>query len=145
MAEESPSQTVATGSESAAAAAAEPPKAAGQEVPTQPGTAEAPHESSTKGMLREAILKVMEEIEYHEREAKKHLQQAEALRNDLRDSFAFLQERGGAGKPAEVPGESRPSPVAEQDTKGKAKAAPPDRQPRGKPRKKPAAGKTREG
>jgi hypothetical protein len=68
-------------------------------------------------MLREAIQKVMEEIEFHEREAKHHLQLADELRNDLRDSFAFLQERRRESPPKEVVDKSQavvslePSPM----------------------------------
>ena len=51
-----------------------------------------------KGILQEAIRKVMEEIEHHENEAKKHLQQAAQLRKDLRESIAFLQEQGEKGQ-----------------------------------------------
>jgi len=56
--------------------------------------AETPPESQARGILRDAIRKVMEEIERHEVEAKKHLQQARELRKDLRESIAFLQEQG---------------------------------------------------
>jgi hypothetical protein len=64
-------------------------------------TSEHPQErgvSSAKGLLQEAIRKVMEEIEHHENEAKKHLQQAAELRKDLRESIAFLQEQGEKGQ-----------------------------------------------
>jgi hypothetical protein len=63
-------------------------------------------DSPTKGMLREAIQKVLEEIAHHETEAKKHLQQAQELRKDLRDSFSFLQDRGPKGKPVAASVES---------------------------------------
>src|SRR5262249_6139238 len=102
MAEEYPSQMIEAGSENTESVAKERPPAGGEGVPTLPGTAERWPESSTKGMLREAIQKVMAEIEFHEQEANKHLQQAEALRKDLRESFAFLQEREGKGKSIEV-------------------------------------------
>jgi hypothetical protein len=71
-------------------------------------------------MLREAIQKIMEEIEFHEREAKKHLHQAEELRNELRDSFAFLQERKGKA-PVEVTMKDQPIKAAEPDAKTGAK------------------------
>jgi hypothetical protein len=71
-------------------------------------------------MLREAIQKVMEEIEFHEREAKHHLQLAEELRNDLRDSFAFLQERRREGPPKEVVDKSRAAMSLEPSPKEQA-------------------------
>src|SRR5438067_2491668 len=92
MANETPLQTVETG-DNGEAVAEDLTVAEEQEVATTLGAAQGRPESSTKGMLREAIQKVMKEIEHHEREAKKHLQHAKALRKDLRDSFAFLQER----------------------------------------------------
>src|SRR5436305_2039710 len=101
MADEIPSPAVVGEAETAASAD-------GQEAGTAPGAAESPQESSTKGMLREAIHKVMEEIDHHEREAKRHLAQARALRKDLRESFSFLQERKD-DEPIEAPIESRPS------------------------------------
>jgi hypothetical protein len=102
---------------------------------------EAAPESSTRGMLREAIQKVMDEISYHEREAKKHLQQAAELRKDLRDSFAFLQERRGDAKPAAAADSRAPEPAA----KGKAKETGLEEKPlRVAGRKKPGAGKAKD-
>jgi hypothetical protein len=126
--------------------AEERPEADGRETPTQSTTGAGPQESSTKGMLREAIQKVMEEISYHEQEARKHMQQAEALRKDLRESFAFLQEREGKGKPTGMPGEARPSRVVDEAPQGKAKeVAPTARQPRGSPKKQSAGRKSKGG
>jgi hypothetical protein len=73
------------------------------EVPAPPAAAEAGPESSTGRILREAIQKVMEQISHHEREAKKHLRQADQLRKDLRESFSFLQDQKTKDKPAAAP------------------------------------------
>jgi hypothetical protein len=59
-------------------------------------------ESGARGMLREAILKVMEEIEQHEREAKLHLQKATELRKALRESISFLHEEGEKKTPMAI-------------------------------------------
>ena len=110
---------------------------AGFERPAVGVEPERPPESNTKGMLREAIQKVMGEIEFHEREAKNHLQQAEELRKDLRESFAFLLTQEGGVNPGESPDEGRPAEVA---------APSPPEQP--KPvavEKHPRAGKKRPG
>jgi hypothetical protein len=69
-------------------------------------------------MLRDAIQKVMEEIALHEKEAREHKQQADALRRDLRESFAFLQDQKGKAKPGEVLSEKS----GEADTAAKAEA-----------------------
>jgi hypothetical protein len=60
----------------------------GAEVP------QSARESKTRGILRDAIRKVMEEIEHHEAEGKRHFQLAADLRKDLRESIRFLQEQG---------------------------------------------------
>jgi hypothetical protein len=94
-------------------------------------------ESSTKGMLRDAIQKVMDEIAFHEREAKKHLQMAEELRKDLRGSFAFLQEREGKAKPAGIPAASAPAKTTEPPVKEKSKnVTATGKRPRAKTKKK---------
>src|SRR6266404_3817656 len=92
-------------------------------------------ESSTKGMLRDVIHKVMEEIEHHEREAKKHTQKAAELRRDLRESFAFVQDKKIDAKPAR----SEESKPAESSPKAKAKDTPADDKPqKASAKKKPA-------
>src|SRR5258707_6256734 len=98
-------------------------------------------ESSTKGMLRDVIHKVMEEIEHHEREAKKHTQKAAELRRDLRESFAFVQEaKRSDGKPARAE-EDKP---AEPSAKAKSKDTPADdKAQKAVAKKKPAAGKSK--
>jgi hypothetical protein len=57
-------------------------------------------------MLRKAIQNVMGEIDYHEVEAQKHLQQAADLRKELRDSLRFLQEQARKAQPSVVHEES---------------------------------------
>ena len=88
------------------------------------------------GVLREAIQKVMEEIDHHEREAKKHSQQAKDLRSELRDSFSYLLEQGEKKKQAAatearaaIPGASeevKPPPAGKR-LKGEGKKQPPGR------------------
>jgi hypothetical protein len=136
MADDNTSQTAETSSGNGESAAKEWPKT--EETPTQPGTAEGQQESGTKGMLREAIRKVMEEIEHHEREAKRHLQQAKALRKDLRDSFAFLQERKD-DEPAGITG------VTSEDTGGKPKDVVPASKPQPAKAKKRSASRKKAG
>jgi hypothetical protein len=89
-----------------------------EDIPPQPNVNKGQDDSSAKGMLRQAIQKVMEQIEFHEREAKKHLQQAKALRKDLRDSFAFLQERK-EDELTGLGGDTRSVKSAEQETASK--------------------------
>jgi hypothetical protein len=99
-------------------------------------------ESRTRGILREAIRKVMEEIEYHEKEAQQHLQQAAQLRKDLRDSLAFLQKQGEKAAPTAVPGD-RPAKTGEPSAGKERPAA--NRRPRSGKRKKPAVRKATKG
>jgi hypothetical protein len=143
MAEDNPSQTVEDDSLDAQLLALGLSDTEGEEVATEPGTDEIQQDSSAKGILREAIQKVMKEISYHEREAEKHMQQAKALRKDLRDSFAFLQERqDDVSVPTGASTKSRPSGGVEHETVGKAKdAVPATKAPRGNPKKKHVAKK----
>jgi hypothetical protein len=90
-------------------------------------------ESGTRAMLRDAIQQVIDEIDRHECEAKRHLEQAQELRKELRESVAFLQSGGQAGKPAEAP------KAAEHA--GKTRARDGDKTPRGAAGKKGPAGK----
>src|SRR6266700_275895 len=102
-----------------------------------------PDESSTKGMLRDVIHKVMEEIEHHEREAKKHTQKAAELRRDLRESFAFVQDKKIDVRPAKSE-EIRPEKATEPNPKTKAKDAPADEKAyKAGAKKKPAAGRSK--
>jgi hypothetical protein len=64
--------------------------------------AAAQEDSGARGILRDAIHKVMEEIEHHEREAKHHLEQAAGLRRALRDSVSFLHEQGEKKTPSAI-------------------------------------------
>jgi hypothetical protein len=74
------------------------------------------------GVLRDAIRKVMSEIEHHERAAKHHLEQAAGLRKALRESISFLQEQGdkrtatvaGARARSEKSASPSPEPKAKQ-------------------------------
>ena len=78
-------------------------------------------EGGSRGMLREAIRKVMEEIEHHEREARHHLQQAAELRKALRESISFLQEQGEKKTPTAIPRASRSDKPGELSAEDKAK------------------------
>lgn len=69
------------------------------------------------GVLREAIQKVVEEIEQHEREAKKHAQQARDLRSELRESFSYLLEQGEKRKSATSPEVESSLPRVAQEVK----------------------------
>jgi hypothetical protein len=82
-------------------------------------------ESIARGVLRDAITKVMEEIQLHEREARRHLKLAEVLKRDLRESFAFLQERGGGRKRAEAPAASSSATGASEQAEEKPAAGSP--------------------
>jgi hypothetical protein len=91
-------------------------------APVPPETmAAASAESGTRAILRDAIQKVMDEIAHHEREAKRHLQQAQELRKELRESVAFLQAGGQASKVAETGDERRAAKAAEPAAKAKAR------------------------
>jgi uncharacterized membrane-anchored protein YhcB (DUF1043 family) len=105
MAEEYASQTVAAAAEPTETAAEAGPGTAGHDAPAQPA-ADAHLESRTREMLRKAIQNVMGEIDYHEMEAQKHLQQAAELREELRDSLRFLQEQARKAQPSVVHEES---------------------------------------
>jgi hypothetical protein len=100
-----------------------PAKAAPAPAAREPSAAAAASsEGGSSAMLRGAIQKVMDEIEHHEREAKRHLQQAEELRKELRSSISFLQAGGGpTGKSAEPAKAAKP---AEPAAKTKAPASP---------------------
>jgi hypothetical protein len=102
---------------------------------SQPGSREELPESRTRGILRDAIHKVMEEIEHHEREARDHLKQAEALRKDLHESLAFLLEQG---KIKQVAGSeaSRVAKAAEAENQETPGEKPAPRRRRGRPRKR---------
>jgi len=101
-----------------------------------PPAAEGGSESETGRMLREAIQKVMEQIDSHEREAKKHLQQAAELRKDLRESIAFLAEQGErpSGKKLALPSANERRAVSAET----------NRHPRTKTTKKVRPGKAKE-
>jgi hypothetical protein len=102
---------------------------------SQPGSREEQPESRTRGILRDAIHKVMEEIEHHEREARDHLKQAEALRKDLRESVAFLLEQGKVKQFAGTEA-SRIAKAMEAETQEGTREKPAPGRRRGRPRKK---------
>jgi hypothetical protein len=105
MAEEHDSQVAAAAAEPKATAAEAGPVTAGHDVRAQ-SAADEHMESRTREMLRKAIENVMSEIDYHEVEAQKHLQQAAELRKELRDSLRFLQEQSRKAQPSVVHEES---------------------------------------
>jgi hypothetical protein len=91
-------------------------------------------EPNTKGMLRDAIQKVMGEIEYHEREAKRHVKLAEDLRKDLRESFTFMLQQKDE-KPRTAADKDRASKTLETTAADKTKDVP-DKRP-GPAKKRP--------
>ncbi len=107
---------------------------AAAEAPNPPPSMEAEPEaeSDTGRMLREAINKVMAQINHHQREAKKHLQRAEELRKDLRESFAFLQDQKSKEKPGATD-KKTVGPVTKEKAEEAAETA---RPARSKPKKK---------
>jgi hypothetical protein len=101
-------------------------------------------ETGARAVLRDAIQKVMKEIEHHESEAQRHLQTAATLRKELRESIAFLRKQG---EPKEPPAVSNPAAAAEpgqQAAKDQAKTKRSRKRRRGKGRKKEAARKAQE-
>jgi hypothetical protein len=118
----------------------QPPSAPKADAPVAAETE--PPESPTRGMLRDAIQKVMDQIAHHEKEAEKHLQMAAALRKELRESVAFLRAGGREDKFTELAAASTPTRRTEAKT---PEAAPPQAAPgrrrRGRKKKKSAASK----
>jgi hypothetical protein len=112
MTEEYPSESIELGSDTGSAAAEESSSTNGQEESASAEAAPEPPESHTKSVLRQAIEKVMEEITQHEKEAQKHMQRANALRRELRESVAFLQDQGSRAKPT-LPREKAAEPKVE--------------------------------
>lgn len=96
MAEEKQGADGAAGPENKGPTAEDRPQANGRDDAAPPA-AEEQAASKTQQMLHDAVHKVMEEIEYHEGQARRHLQQAAELKKGLKDSIALLQ-RAGAGK-----------------------------------------------
>lgn len=120
MADDNLSPPAEPWSETPVATAEESPRAGEPGVATPP---EGQEESSAKGVLREAIQKVMTEIAYHEREAQRHLQLAQELRKDLRESFAFMVEQGASERPSSVPEEPAVAEVVAPSPPEEAKPA----------------------
>jgi hypothetical protein len=118
-----------------------PPATEGNEGPAPAGAAD----QGASGVLRDAIRHVLDEIEHHEREAKKHLQKARDLRKELRDSFAFVFEQGGREKLTAILAEGQAGPAAKPGSAvpvDEASAA--SRHPRSAAKKKRGAGKSKE-
>lgn len=143
MAEDTTDQQEPETSAEAETSVAEQAGSTGADTSAPPGAAEERQESGTKGMLREAIQKVMDAIEHHEREARMHLQQAAALRKELRESFAFVHEGGAKGKflPA---AESKAAKAAEPDAAASQDAEPARRLRRVRRKKKRGAARGKE-
>ncbi len=121
----------------------DPSLAPGPEVESD--AEESTAESSSKGMLRDAIQKVMGEIQHHEREARRHLQQARELRRDLRESFAFLVEQEGSVRrpsAAEEPAPAAEEPPSPDATTSDTTAAP---RRRGRRKKRRVGRRAKEG
>ena len=53
-------------------------------------------EATVRGILQEAIQKIMDEIGHHEQEARRHLQLAEALRQELQEGFKIARQEARA-------------------------------------------------
>jgi len=85
--------------------------------------AQALPEAGVKGILQVAIRKVMQEIEHHENEARRHLQQAAELRKELRESIAFLHEQGEKGQRIALTKNTRSDKAASQPTQNKTTAS----------------------
>jgi hypothetical protein len=73
-------------------------------------------------MLQEAIQKVMDEIEHHEQEARRHLQLAEDLRKELQEGFRLARQEARAKTalaPRTAPADGNSAPVeAIEETAG---------------------------
>jgi hypothetical protein len=95
--------------------------------PLEHATHNSPHaadDGGAKEMLKGAITKVMEEISHHEKEARRHVKQAESLKRDLRDSFAFLQEKRAAKHRPEAPPDAAVSANEQTEAKPTDAATP---------------------
>jgi hypothetical protein len=142
MADENATPTMAAPSENEDQPAEGHNQPAAAERPLPTGFTERVPESRTQSMLREAIQKVREEIIHHETEAKKHLQQAEQLRKDLRDSLAFLQQLGGQRTKTSAPQEGASARHTQAASTAKKEAGSAPRHHRAGAKKKHAGKKT---
>jgi hypothetical protein len=97
-----------------------PAGAAHQAVVPDPGAAPEAEpkntqpESEARALLRDAIAKVMREIEHHEAEAQRHAQQAATLRKELRESIAYLRKQGEQRETPAAPVQAAPGEPTEQ-------------------------------
>jgi hypothetical protein len=140
MAEEYAYQTVPAGTEHLEPAAEADSRTEDQQTPAQPAAHAEQLEGRTREMLRKAIQNVMGEIDHHEEEAQKHLQQAAELRKELRDSLKFLQEQARKAQPSVVHEESPSAKNFEPSVVKERPAA--NRRRRSGRKKKPASRKT---
>jgi hypothetical protein len=90
-------------------------KPPGTEEAENSSAAETSEESSTRAALRQAIEKVMGEIEHHEREAQRHWQQATVLRKELRESMSYLQAQAKKSVAPAGPEENASVPAAAKE------------------------------
>lgn len=93
-----------------------------------------PPESSVRGILQGAIQKVMDEIDHHEQEARRHLQQAEDLRRELQEGFRIVKQEARASAKAAARSEPGDDAGVSEETKDPSATA---RPPRGESKKKP--------
>jgi hypothetical protein len=97
MADESPNQMIEEDSENADPLSLTHRSRDDQDIPNRLGTGKDEQESSTSGMLREAIQKVMEIIEFHEREAKSICTRPRNLETNC--ETALLSYKSGKERP----------------------------------------------
>jgi len=109
MAEEDHPSTAETRSETHSSGTEGHHRTEGQDAAAGSEPGEGPQEGKASGLLREAIQKVMREIEHHEHEAQKHHHQAQTLRKELRESLAFLRAEGNKGPSTETSDEAAPA------------------------------------
>ncbi len=92
------------------------------ELPPYPDSEPPATDSTVRGMLQEAIQKVMDEIEHHEQEARRHLQLAEDLRKELQEGFRLARQEARAKTalaPRTAPADGNSAPVeAIEETAG---------------------------
>lgn len=110
---------------------------------THSGGAGAPHSATApdhtvRGVLQGAIQKVMEEIDRHEQQAKRHLQQAEDLRKELLEGIRIVKQEARASAKAATRTEPADGAAASVDSTDASAAAKP---PRAESKKKSAGRK----
>lgn len=68
--------------------------------PPVEGNASGGSEGTVRGILQNAIQKIMDEIGQHEEAARRHLQMAEALRKELQEGFKLARHEARSKMPA---------------------------------------------